>query len=70
MERYAEPFLREKGSGVERLEVKFSDFYTNAAADGDSRLQSYLIADLLDYAGMRFGKMHLEMQPIDSAVAV
>ncbi len=36
----------------------------------NSRLQSHLIADLLDYAGMRFGKMHLEMGVVDPAAAV
>jgi PAS domain S-box-containing protein len=36
----------------------------------NSRLQSHLIADLLDYAGMRFGKMHLEMGVVDPGAAV
>jgi hypothetical protein len=36
----------------------------------NSRLQSHLIADLLDYAGMRFGKMHLEKTAIDPVAAI
>jgi PAS domain S-box-containing protein len=36
----------------------------------NSRLQSHLIADLLDYAGMRFGKMHLEKTVIDPVAAI
>jgi PAS domain S-box-containing protein len=36
----------------------------------NSRLQTHLIADLLDYAGMRFGKMNLDIVPIDPAAAL
>lgn len=36
----------------------------------NSRLQTHLIADLLDYAGMRFGKMNLDITPINPAAAL
>ena len=36
----------------------------------NSRLQTHLIADLLDYAGMRFGKMDLEIVAIHPAAAL
>jgi PAS domain S-box-containing protein len=36
----------------------------------NSRLQTHLIADLLDYAGMRFGKMNLDIVVINPAVAL
>ena len=36
----------------------------------NSRLQTHLIADLLDYAGMRFGKMNLDIVAINPAVAL
>jgi PAS domain S-box-containing protein len=36
----------------------------------NSRLQTHLIADLLDYAGMRFGKMDLEIVAIHPATAL
>ncbi|HTV76804.1 MAG TPA: response regulator [Steroidobacteraceae bacterium] len=36
----------------------------------NSRLQTHLIADLLDYAGMRFGKMNLDMVAVNPAVAL
>jgi PAS domain S-box-containing protein len=36
----------------------------------NSRLQTHLVADLLDYAGMRFGKMDLEMVAIHPAAAL
>jgi PAS domain S-box-containing protein len=35
------------------------------AIDRNSRVQSHLIADLLDFAGIRFGKMRLEKTRID-----
>jgi PAS domain S-box-containing protein len=35
------------------------------AIDRNSRVQSHLIADLLDFAGIRFGKMRLEKQRTD-----
>jgi hypothetical protein len=36
----------------------------------NSRLQTQLIADLLDYAGMRFGKMNLDIVAINPTVAL
>src|SRR5580698_7217607 len=36
----------------------------------NSRLQTHLIADLLDYAGMRFGKMNLDIVATHPAVAL
>ena len=36
----------------------------------NSRLQTHLIADLLDYAGMRFGKMNMDIVAINPAVAL
>ncbi|MBV8909773.1 MAG: response regulator [Gammaproteobacteria bacterium] len=38
--------------------------------DRNSRLQSQLIADLLDFAGIRFGKMRLEKSTIDPQQAL
>ena len=40
------------------------------AIDRNSRLQSHLIADLLDFAGIRFGKMRLERTRIDPMQAL
>jgi PAS domain S-box-containing protein len=40
------------------------------AIERNSRLQSHLIADLLDFAGIRFGKMRLERAPVDICQAV
>lgn len=40
------------------------------AIDRNSRVQSHLIADLLDFAGIRFGKMRLERQHIDPGQAL
>jgi hypothetical protein len=40
------------------------------AIERNSRLQSHLIADLLDFAGIRFGKMRLDPSVVDPAVAV
>jgi PAS domain S-box-containing protein len=36
----------------------------------NSRLQTHLIADLLDYAGMRFGKMNLDIVATHPAIAL
>jgi PAS domain S-box-containing protein len=36
-----------------------------AAIDRNSRVQSHLISDLLDFAGIRFGKMRLEKSAVD-----
>ena len=40
------------------------------AIDRNSRVQSHLIADLLDFAGIRFGKMRLEKTRIDPSQAL
>jgi PAS domain S-box-containing protein len=40
------------------------------AIERNSRVQSHLIADLLDFAGIRFGKMRLEMEVVDPATAI
>jgi PAS domain S-box-containing protein len=40
------------------------------AIDRNSRVQSHLIADLLDFAGIRFGKMRLEKHRIDPSEAL
>jgi PAS domain S-box-containing protein len=40
------------------------------AIERNSRVQSHLIADLLDFAGIRFGKMRLEMEVVDPAAAI
>jgi hypothetical protein len=40
------------------------------AIERNSRLQSHLIADLLDFAGIRFGKMRLDLDVLDPAAAV
>ncbi len=36
----------------------------------NSRLQTHLISDLLDYAGMRFGKMNLDIVATYPAIAL
>jgi PAS domain S-box-containing protein len=41
-----------------------------AAIERNSRVQAHLISDLLDFAGIRFGKMRLEKRLIDPAQAV
>jgi PAS domain S-box-containing protein len=40
------------------------------AIERNSRLQTHLIADLLDFAGIRFGKMRLDLSVVDPAIAV
>jgi hypothetical protein len=40
------------------------------AIERNSRLQSHLIADLLDIAGIRFGKMRLELAVVSPAAAI
>ncbi len=40
------------------------------AIERNSRVQSHLIADLLDFAGIRFGKMRVDMEPMPPARAV
>jgi PAS domain S-box-containing protein len=40
------------------------------AIERNSRVQSHLIADLLDFAGIRFGKMRLELEVVDPASAI
>jgi len=40
------------------------------AIERNSRVQSHLIADLLDFAGIRFGKMRLDLEVVDPAIAV
>lgn len=40
------------------------------AIDRNSRVQSHLISDLLDFAGIRFGKMRLEKTRIDPSQAL
>jgi PAS domain S-box-containing protein len=40
------------------------------AIERNSRVQSHLISDLLDFAGIRFGKMRLERTRIDPALAL
>jgi PAS domain S-box-containing protein len=40
------------------------------AIERNSRVQSHLIADLLDFAGIRFGKMRLELEVVDPAAAI
>ncbi len=37
------------------------------AIERNSRLQAHLIADLLDFAGIRFGKMRIDLEAIDPA---
>jgi PAS domain S-box-containing protein len=43
---------------------------TIAAIERNARLQGHLIADLLDFAGIRFGKMRLERARIDARQAL
>jgi PAS domain S-box-containing protein len=40
------------------------------AIERNSRVQSHLIADLLDFAGIRFGKMRLDLDVVDPATAI
>jgi PAS domain S-box-containing protein len=40
------------------------------AIERNSRVQSHLIADLLDFAGIRFGKMRLDLEVVDPAAAI
>jgi PAS domain S-box-containing protein len=40
------------------------------AIERNSRVQSHLIEDLLDFAGIRFGKMRVDLEPISPARAV
>jgi PAS domain S-box-containing protein len=40
------------------------------AIERNSRVQSHLIEDLLDFAGIRFGKMRVDLEPIPPARAV
>ena len=40
------------------------------AIERNSRVQSHLIEDLLDFAGIRFGKMRIEVEAISPASAV
>jgi PAS domain S-box-containing protein len=40
------------------------------AIERNSRVQSHLIADLLDFAGIRFGKMRLDLEVVDPASAI
>jgi PAS domain S-box-containing protein len=40
------------------------------AIERNSRVQSHLIADLLDFAGIRFGKMRLDLEVVDPAQVV
>jgi PAS domain S-box-containing protein len=40
------------------------------AIERNSRLQSHLIADLLDFAGIRFGKMRLDFEVVDPTLAI
>jgi PAS domain S-box-containing protein len=40
------------------------------AIERNSRLQSHLIADLLDFAGIQFGKMRFDLAVIDPAAAI
>jgi CheY-like chemotaxis protein len=40
------------------------------AIERNSRLQSHLIADLLDFAGIQFGKMRFDLGVIDPAAAI
>jgi PAS domain S-box-containing protein len=40
------------------------------AIERNSRVQSHLIADLLDFAGIRFGKMRLDLEVVDPATAI
>ena len=40
------------------------------AIERNSRVQSHLIADLLDFAGIRFGKMRLELEVVDPSGAI
>jgi len=40
------------------------------AIDRNARVQSHLISDLLDFAGIRFGKMRLEVQLLDASSVV
>lgn len=40
------------------------------AIERNSRVQSHLIADLLDFAGIRFGKMRLDMEVVDPASSI
>lgn len=40
------------------------------AIERNSRVQSHLIADLLDFAGIRFGKMRLDLEVVDPAKAI
>lgn len=40
------------------------------AIDRNSRVQSHLISDLLDFAGIRFGKMRLEKSRVDPSQAL
>jgi PAS domain S-box-containing protein len=40
------------------------------AIERNSRVQSHLISDLLDFAGIRFGKMRLESRVIDPTLAL
>jgi PAS domain S-box-containing protein len=40
------------------------------AIERNSRVQSHLIEDLLDFAGIRFGKMRVDLEPLQPARAV
>lgn len=40
------------------------------AIERNARIQSHLISDLLDFAGIRFGKMRLDLQTLDPAQTV
>jgi PAS domain S-box-containing protein len=40
------------------------------AIERNSRVQSHLIADLLDFAGIRFGKMRLDLEVVDPYSAI
>jgi PAS domain S-box-containing protein len=40
------------------------------AIERNSRVQSHLIADLLDFAGIRFGKMRLDLEVVDPVSAI
>lgn len=40
------------------------------AIERNAKVQSHLISDLLDFAGIRFGKMRLDVQPLDAANVV
>jgi PAS domain S-box-containing protein len=40
------------------------------AIERNSRVQSHLIADLLDFAGIQFGKMRLDLEVIDPSSAI